>query len=100
MSDAGKQARVLIEAASRPALARHIKMWHDPARGRWVLLGPERIFTPDDIAVTVLQLCDGNRSVDVIAEELARTYNAPTDRILADIVPLLQELADKGVVKA
>jgi pyrroloquinoline quinone biosynthesis protein D len=100
MTDAGKPARVVIEAASRPALARHIKMRHDATRNRWVLLAPERILYPDAIAVAVLQLCDGNRSVTTIAEELARTYNAPSERILADVVPLLQGLADKGVVKA
>ena len=100
MTDAGKPTRILIEAASRPTLARHVKMRHDAARDRWVLLAPERVFTPDTIAVTVLRLCDGNRSVDAVAEELAQTYNAPKDRILADIVPLLQGLADKGVVKA
>ena len=100
MTEAGKPTRIVIEAASRPTLARHIKMRHDPARDRWVLLAPERIFTPDAIAVAVLQLCDGNRSVEAVAEQLAGTYNAPMERILADIVPLLQGLADKGVVKA
>ena len=48
----------------------------------------------------MLQLCDGERSVDDIAAELAETYDAPRDRILADIVAMLQDLADKGVVTA
>ena len=100
MTDAGKPGRILIQAASRPALARHIKMRHDAARDRWVLLGPERVFHPDAIAVAVLQLCDGTRSVEVIADELARTYDAPKEQILGDVVPLLQGLADKGVVTA
>ena len=100
MTEADEPARIVIEAASRPTLARHIKMRHDAARDRWVLLAPERVFTPDAIAVAVLQLCDGKRSVEAIAEELARTYNAPKEQILVDVVPLLQGLADKGVVKA
>jgi pyrroloquinoline quinone biosynthesis protein D len=99
MSDAqGK--RIIIGAASRPALPRHIKMRHDAARDRWIILAPERVFTPDPIAVAVLQLCDGARSLEAIATELAETYNAPQDQILADITALLQELADKGVVTA
>jgi pyrroloquinoline quinone biosynthesis protein D len=65
-----------------------------------VLLGPERVFHPDAIAVAVLQLCDGKRSVEGIAGELARTYDAPREQILGDVIPLLQELADKGVVTA
>ena len=58
------------------------------------------MFTPDAIAVAVLQLCDGSRSVEAIAAELAQTYNAPKERILADIIAMLQDLADKGVVTA
>src|SRR4051794_20495186 len=99
MSDAqGK--RTIISAASRPALPRHVKLRHDAARDRWAILAPERVFTPDVIAVAVLQLCDGSRSVEVIAGELAETYNAPKERILADVTALLQALADKGVVAA
>ena len=81
MSDAGKAARVRSStAASRPALPRHIKLRHDAARDRWMILAPERVFTPDAIAVAVLQLCDGSRTVEAIAEELARTYNAPKEQ--------------------
>jgi pyrroloquinoline quinone biosynthesis protein D len=100
MIDAGQPHRTVIGAASAPALPRHIKMRHDAARDRWLILAPERVFTPDPIAVAVLQLCDGSRSVATIAGELAQAYNAPSGRILADIIPMLQELADKGVVTA
>ena len=100
MSDAGQPQRTIISAASAPKLPRHIKMRHDTARDCWLILAPERVFTPDAIAVAVLQLCDGCRSVDTIAAELAQTYNAPRERILSDIIPMLQDLADKGVVTA
>ena len=100
MTDAPKPKRVVIGADSRPSLPRHVKMLHDTARNRWLILAPERVFTPDPIAVAVLQLCDGSRSVEAIAGELAMAYNAPSDRILSDIAPMLQELADKGVVTA
>ena len=43
-----------------------------PARDRWLILAPERVFTPDAIAVAVLKLCDGQRSVADIAGELAK----------------------------
>ena len=100
MTDAAKPARTIIGGASKPALPRHIKLRHDPARDRWTILAPERVFHPDPIAVAVLQLCDGQRATDAIAEELARVYNAPKGQILADITAMLQDLADKGVVKA
>jgi pyrroloquinoline quinone biosynthesis protein D len=98
MSGEGQPQRTIIGAASAPKLPRHIKMRHDTARGCWLILAPERLFTPDAIAVAVLQLCDGSRSVETIAGELAQTYSAPEDRILSDILPMLQDLADKGVV--
>jgi len=99
MSD-GQPRRTIIGAQSAPKLPRHVKMRHDATRDRWLILAPERVFTPDAIAVAVLQLCDGSRSVETIADELAETYSAPRERILADIVAMLQELADKGVVAA
>jgi pyrroloquinoline quinone biosynthesis protein D len=92
--------RTIIGAGSIPRLPRHIKMRHDRARGCWLILAPERVFTPDAIGVAVLQLCDGSRSVDMIARELAETYSAPPERIVADILAMLQDLADKGVVTA
>ena len=92
--------RTIIAPCSAPTLPRHIKLRHDTARDRWTILAPERVFTPDPIAVAVLQLCDGSRTVETIAAELAQTYNAPKDRILTDITTMLQDLADKGVVEA
>ena len=91
--------RAIVTAPSRPALPRHVKLRHDAARDTWTILAPERVFTPDVIAVSVLRMCDGARTVDDIAQELAQSYSAPKARILADITALLQELADKGVVQ-
>ena len=100
MSDAppGNAKRVVIAAASKPALPRHVKLRHDKARGAWTILAPERIFTPNAVALAVLQLCDGNRAVGEIADTLAESYKAPKETILADVISMLQELADKGVV--
>ena len=99
MSDA-QQKRTIIEASSAPRLPHHVKLRHDAARGRWVILAPERVHSPDAVAVAVLELCDGMRTVGAIAGELAQTYNAPQETILADISAMLQALADKGVVIA
>lgn len=100
MADAGPRRRLIVETGSRPALPRHIKLRHDAGRDRWVILAPERILTPDQIAVEVLQLCDGKRTINDIAERLAVDYNAPVDAIAGDIVSLLQDMADKGYIKA
>jgi pyrroloquinoline quinone biosynthesis protein D len=62
-------------------------------------LAPERVLTPDQTAVAVLKLCDGNRTVDEIVTVLAKQYSAPAEVIRADVLDLLQGLADKGYVK-
>jgi pyrroloquinoline quinone biosynthesis protein D len=90
--------RTTIGADSAPKLQPFAKMRHDAARDRWTILAPERVFTPDAVALAVLRLCDGQRTVDQIARELAKCYCAPEDRILKDVLAMLQELADKGVL--
>jgi pyrroloquinoline quinone biosynthesis protein D len=100
MNKGSKPERLLIGADSVPALPRQIKLRHDAARDRWMLLAPERVLMPDPIALDILQLCDGQRSVAAIAAALAGQYAAPQERILTDVTNLLQDLADKGVIRA
>ncbi|MGD9783795.1 MAG: pyrroloquinoline quinone biosynthesis peptide chaperone PqqD [Hyphomicrobiaceae bacterium] len=90
--------RLVINETTRPKLPRHIKLRHDAGRNAWVILAPERVFKPDETAVEVLKLCDGNRTVGDLATHLAEAFAAPRDVILADITAMLQDLADKGVV--
>jgi pyrroloquinoline quinone biosynthesis protein D len=100
MGETAPRQRAIITVASKPVMPPHIKMRHDEGRGRWLILAPERVFDPDEIAVGILKLCDGQRSVGDIAGLMAKEYNAPAEEIEADIIAMLQDLADKGVVKA
>jgi pyrroloquinoline quinone biosynthesis protein D len=100
MTETVQRSRAIITAESIPALPNHIKLRHDAGRGRWHVLAPERVFEPDPIAVEILKLCDGATTVKTIADRMAADYNAPVNEITADIISMLQELADKGVVKA
>ncbi|MEO1205984.1 MAG: pyrroloquinoline quinone biosynthesis peptide chaperone PqqD [Pseudomonadota bacterium] len=94
------RTRAIIVATTKPSMPRHIKLRHDEGRGRWLILAPERVFEPDDVSVDILKACDGERSVKDIADSLSEAYQAPADVILVDIIEMLQDLADKGVVKA
>jgi pyrroloquinoline quinone biosynthesis protein D len=100
MGETAPRQRTVITAASKPAMPPYIKLRHDAGRNRWIILAPERLFDPDEIAVVVLKLCDGVRTVGDIADQLAKDYNAPRADIEVDIISMLQDLADKGVVKA
>ncbi len=86
--------------ASIPRFARGVKLREDKTRGRWVVMGPERMFVPDEIALEVLRLVDGTRSLDAITDDLAARFDAPRAEILADVATLLAELSEKGVVSA
>jgi pyrroloquinoline quinone biosynthesis protein D len=100
MNETSSPARLIVGAETRPHLPAYLKLRHDAGRGRWVLLAPERILTPDETAVAVLKLCDGKRTVEEITEALAKDYAAPVDVIRKDVLELLQGLADKGYIKA
>ena len=93
-------AATAIGEASVPRLPPHIKLRFDETRKRWVLLAPERVLMPDEIAVEILQRCDGVATVAAIAGALAEKYAAARDEVARDVIEMLQDLADKGVVAA
>ena len=87
---------ISVSEESRPVLPRHAKLKFDETRRVWVILAPERVLAPDEIAVEVLKLCDGQRSVGQMVDMLAEKYAAPREAIATDVVAMLQDLADKG----
>src|SRR6202000_257792 len=91
-----RSRNIQVSATRRPVLPRHAKLKFDETRQVWVILAPERVLAPDEIAVEVLQLCDGVRSVGEMADQLAQKYAAPREAILTDVIGMLQDLADKG----
>jgi pyrroloquinoline quinone biosynthesis protein D len=93
---AGRSRNISVSEMSRPVLPRHAKLKFDETRQVWVILAPERVLAPDEIAVEVLQLCDGLRNVEGIIDQLATKYAAERGAISADVIAMLQDLADKG----
>ena len=91
-----RQPKLSVSESSRPVLPRHARLRFDDTRKVWVILAPERVLAPDEIAVEILQLCDGVRDVAAIIDLLAAKYTAPRDAIGADVLGMLQDLADKG----
>ena len=87
---------ISVSETSRPRLPRHAKLKFDETRQVWVILAPERVLAPDEIAVEVLQLCDGVRSVEQMIDQLAEKYAADRNAIATDVIAMLQDLADKG----
>ena len=88
--------RMRVSEASVPALPRGARLRFDEARQCWVLLVPERVLAPDDVAVEILRLCDGKTAVGTIADQMAAKYAAPRAEILTDVIAMLQDLAESG----
>ena len=90
--------RVRVDEASRPRFAPHVRFRYDERRARWVVLAPERMLVPDEIAVEVLQRCTGEARVVDIVDEFTTKFAAPRDEIATDVIAVLQDLTDKGVL--
>ena len=91
--------RPQVDDDAVPTLARGIKLRFDKARNAWVLLAPEKVLMPDQIAVEILKRCDGKAQVTAIVDDLAVAFSADRDQVAADVRAFLQDLADKGIVR-
>jgi pyrroloquinoline quinone biosynthesis protein D len=88
-----------IPADSRPRLPRGVRLVHNETQGGWVLLAPERVFKADAIAAEIVKRCTGEATLETIVDDLAKSFNAPRDRILTDVTAMLRGLADKKLLE-
>jgi pyrroloquinoline quinone biosynthesis protein D len=91
--------RQSVEGDAVLRFAPHAKFRFDEVRQAWVVLAPERLLLPDQQAVEILRLVDGERTVDGVIDELARRYEALRDVIAGDVIKMLQDLVDKRVLR-
>ncbi len=66
-----------------------------------VLLGPdsERYVGLDPVAADVWAALSEPRTLDELTAVLAEQYDAPPERIAADVAPMLAQLVDEGLVE-
>ena len=81
---------------SRPQLAPGVRLRWDEVRERHVLLYPEGALTLNETAANVLELCDGERTIDDIAQELSSRYDGADVR--SDVESLVGAIAGRGLV--
>jgi pyrroloquinoline quinone biosynthesis protein D len=81
-----------------PRFAPGVRLHHDKARERWVVMAPERMFVPDETALEVLRMVDGVRDVEAIIDALAEKFDAPREVIAADVRAMLDDLAARGAL--
>lgn len=78
-----------VLSTNRPHLARRVRMQWDPARERQVLLAPEEVLVLNQTGATILGLCDGERTVVELVEELRGQYNHVADDEVRDFLARL-----------
>ena len=87
---------IAVRSTNRPHLARRVRLEWDPVRERHVLLEPEGVLILNQTGATILGLCDGERTVVEIVEELRGRY----DRVAGDEVQnFLSRLVAKRLVE-
>jgi len=89
-----------VHAETVPRFPRGIRYRFDAVRGAWVLLTPERALIPDGPAQAVLAEIDGRRSIGAIIGTLAARYTAPAEVIAHDVLEMITDLMEQGVVVA
>jgi pyrroloquinoline quinone biosynthesis protein D len=81
---------------NRPRLADGARLQYDDVRDEHLLLVPEGAVRLNETAAHVLELCDGERSLDDIASALSERY-AGAD-VADDVRELIGGMGDRGLV--
>jgi pyrroloquinoline quinone biosynthesis protein D len=81
---------------TRPRLATGARLLYDEVRGEHVVLVPEGVVRLNTTAATVLELCDGARSLDEIVGALSARYDGFDLR--DDVRGLVDAMAQRGLV--
>jgi len=66
--------------------------------GRTLLLVPEGIVTLNETAAAALELADGSRSLEGIAETLVERFEDPNGTLASDVCELLDAFVSRGYV--
>lgn len=80
----------------KPRLATGVRLQWDHVRDRHVLLYPEGALALNPTAADVLELCDGERTIEEIARELSARYEGAA--VDDDVERLLAAIAERGLV--
>jgi pyrroloquinoline quinone biosynthesis protein D len=81
---------------TRPRLVTGARLRYDEVRAEHVLLIPEGVVRLNPTAAEVLEMCDGERSLDDIVGALSARYEGADVR--DDILELVDAMAQRGLV--
>jgi pyrroloquinoline quinone biosynthesis protein D len=81
---------------TRPRLVTGARLRYDEVREEHLLLIPEGAVRLNPTAAEVLELCDGERSLDDIVGAVSARYEGADVRV--DVVELVDAMAQRGLV--
>ena len=81
---------------TRPRLVTGARLRYDEVREEHLLLIPEGAVRLNPTAAEVLELCDGERSLDDIVDALSARYEGADVR--DDVLGLVEAMAQRGLV--
>jgi pyrroloquinoline quinone biosynthesis protein D len=81
---------------TRPRLVSGARLQYDDVRDEHVLLVPEGVVRLNPTAAAVLELCDGERSLDEIVGALSARYDGSDLR--EDVQGLVDGMTQRGLV--
>jgi pyrroloquinoline quinone biosynthesis protein D len=89
----------MIAADAKPKLARGVRVQADRVRGGFNLLAPEHVLRVNASSAAILNLCDGQRSLGEIVDQLAAEYEVDRGRIERETSALLDGLVARRMVE-
>lgn len=93
--------RVQVGLDTVPRLGPHMRLRHDKAREQWTIQAPERSFVLDQTAHAIVSRCDGKVALGAVIDDLCTAFpGAPREVIEKDVLALVQNFIDKGVMQA
>lgn len=81
-----------------PKLPHGVRLKEDKVRGRWVLLAPERVIEPDDIAVEIIKRCDGSATLGAVIDDLAKAFEADRATVANDVKTVVAFLSERRMI--
>jgi coenzyme PQQ biosynthesis protein PqqD len=87
-----------MDAQSRPALARGVRLWIDPITGGPVLLFPEGVLPLDATTHDIVSRCSGRATLEAIVVSLAEEYEADHATLLNDVCECLAQLCEEMLI--
>jgi pyrroloquinoline quinone biosynthesis protein D len=88
---------VAVTSDTVPVIWRLARLDFDRVRQQPILQYPEGVVLLNDTGAAILELCDGQRTVGVIAGILRERYQVD---VLSDVIDYLSDLAAKELISA